>query len=438
MVYAHGIPNALLENGKRRIMKLGQNRVVLFIRSALQWLIHPWVRTVGVGAATLLAVFFSAVMPAHASDHQDTTFLATRLTSADLTDLYVFESPKDPSKVVLAMDFDPLITPGERRPFDPDVFYQFKIDNTGDGIEDRVIQFRIEDRGDDPESRRSVVVYGPGRPRQVGTQSRPIAVTGNGRLNRVFNTENDMKVFVGLRKDPFFFDLEQFFKIIPDRNYLVQPNPAPPFTVLSFRPPGEAQDTLDPFNVHSIVVELPKKLLGTGKIGVWMTTSVQTPRSSRRGNQEFTQIERLAVPALNELFMDFQAHNASNLQTPTADQATQSAFIRAFVQAIGRPSGIADAVISVAIPDVIVADLSKSGGSYLGTQLSQNFGGRRPKDDVIDVTASVVFGSAVTGITQGAIPGLVSDNVGPKDSNFLSTFPYLGEPRGKTPRQTRQ
>jgi hypothetical protein len=78
---------------------------------------------------------------------------------------------------------------------------------------------------------------------------------------------------------------------------------------------------------------------------------------------------------------------------------------------------------------VIQADLSKSAGSYFGTPLAQNFGGRRPKDDVIDTTTSVVFGSAVTGITDGVIPGLVSDNVGPKDSNFLATFPYLGNPR---------
>lgn len=140
----------------------------------------------------------------------------------------------------------------------------------------------------------------------------------------------------------------------------------------------------------------------------------------------FAQIERLAVPALNELFMSFKDHNNSNIQTPTADAANQSQFIRSFISAIGRPSGIADAVISVAIPDVIKADLSKPTGSYFGTQLANNFGGRRPQDDVIDVTASVVFGSAVTGITTQTYPGLISDNVGANNANFSSSFPYLG------------
>ena len=383
-----------------------------------------WLRSAGLYLAALLLVFSQAVPPAWASDHQDTTFLATKLTAADLTDLYVFESPSNPANVVLAMDFDPLITPGEVRPFDPAVLYQFKIDNTGDGVEDLVLQFQSQGKVKGGRTA-SVVVRGPGKPRKVGTESSLIGTSVAGPLDRMFSVGN-MKVFVGTRKDPFFFDLEQFFKIIPDRNYSLQPNPAPPFTVLSFRPPGQAMDLLDSFNVHSIVVELPRKMLGSGKIGAWMTTSIRTPRLK---NGDYAQVERLAVPALNELFMDFKAHNASNLQTPTGDAANQSSFIRSFVQAIGRPTGIADAVISVAIPDEIQADLSKPTGSYFGAQLGGNFGGRRPKDDVIDVTASVVFGSAVTGITQGAIPALTTDNVGPKDANFIGTFPYLGKPR---------
>jgi Domain of unknown function (DUF4331) len=371
-------------------------------------------------SAFLLVLCF-AISPAIASDHQDTTFLQSQRTPADLTDLFVFESPKDPSKVVLAMDFDPLIAKGEFRSFDPSVLYQFKIDKTGDGIEDLVMQFRINGRG----RYQTVSMYGPDRPYSVGTQSRIIGLNATGPLNKSFKARKNIDVFVGSRKDPFFFDLEQFFKIIPDRNYQSQPNPAPPFTVLSFRPAGQAQDTLEPFNVHSIVVEMPRKLLGNGKIGAWITTSVQTP-GNRRGR--YSQIERLAVPALNELFMDFKDHSASNIKTPTQDAANQSMFIRSFVKAIGRPQGIADAVISVAIPDVIQADLSKPTGSYFGTQLGKNFGGRRPQDDVIDVTASVVFGDAVTGIKEGIIPGLVSDNVGPKAENFLPKFPYLGKP----------
>ncbi|MEH2116848.1 DUF4331 domain-containing protein [Nostoc sp.] len=423
-INAQSITSFIPIKGWVRIEKLVQNMAFFPIKRSQYWTrATRFFRTLVATVAILLVVLIYATPKALASDHQDTTFLATQLTAADLTDLFVFESPTDPNNVVLVMDFDPLIVSGEMRPFDPNVLYQFNIDNTGDSVEDIVLQFKINGTG----SNQTVTVSRPTSPIQVGTRSTLLPVSTTVPLNQTFsiNGINPTKFFVGTRKDPFFFDLEQFFKIIPDRNYSLQPNPSPPFQVLSFRPPGQAQDTLAPFNVHSIIVELPRQELGSGKIGVWITTSVETPRFR---NQNFAQIERLAVPALNELFMDFQAHNNSNIQTPTQDASNQSQFIRAFVNAIGRPQGIADAVISVAIPDVIQADLSKPSGSYFGTQLGNNFGGRRPKDDVIDVTASVVFGNAVTGITTGEIPGLTSDNVGPNDANFLPTFPYLGNP----------
>ena len=419
-INTRSITSFLPSEGRLLIDKPVQNMAFFSVKRTERTIATSFFRTIAAFVAILLVVLIYATPPAKASDHQDTTFLATKLTAADLTDLFVFEST-DPNNVVLVMDFDPLIVSGQTRPFDPKVLYQFKIDNTGDSIEDVVLQFNVNGTG----SQQTVTVRGPSRPSTVGTESSLVPEIETGPLNQVFTVNNGMKVFFGVRKDPFFFDLEQFFKIISDRDYNIQPNPSPPFQVLSFRPPGEAQDTLATFNVHSIIVELPRNLLGSGKIGAWITTSVQTPRLR---NRNFAQIERLAVPALNELFMDFNAHNDSNIQTPTLDASNQSQFIQAFVKAIGRPQGIADAVISVAIPDVIQADLSKSNGTYFGTQLSNNFGGRRPKDDVIDVTASVVFGDAVTGDSTGKIAGLTSDNVGPNDANFLLDFPYLGNP----------
>lgn len=419
-INARSITSFLLTKGRLPILNLIQNMAFFSVKRSLNSTTTRFFRTITAFVAILLVVLIYTVEPAKASDHQDTTFLATKLTAADLTDLFVFESPTDSKNAVLVMDFDPLIVSGENRPFDPNVLYQFKIDNTGDNIEDVVLQFNINGES----SQQTVTVSGPSYPIRVGTQSPLVAASGTGPLNKAFMV-NDMNVFVGTRKDPFFFDLEQFFKILPDRNYSLQPNPSPPLQVVSFRPAGEAQDTLATFNVHSIIVELPREKLGSGKIAAWITTSVKTPRLR---NGSFAQIERLAVPALNELFMDFKAHNNSNLQTPTKDASNQSKFIQAFVNAIGRPQGIADAVISVAIPDVIQADLSKPTGSYFGTQLKKDFGGRRPKDDVIDVTASVVFGNVVTGINEGAIPALTSDNVGPNNANFLPGFPYLGNP----------
>jgi hypothetical protein len=68
-----------------------------------------------------------------------------------------------------------------------------------------------------------------------------------------------MKVFAGPRDDPFFFDLNQFKKVIAG-------------TATSFNNPGA--DTFAGTNVLSVVVEVPKSQLGatSGKINVWLET----------------------------------------------------------------------------------------------------------------------------------------------------------------------
>jgi hypothetical protein len=87
-----------------------------------------------------------------------------------------------------------------------------------------------------------------------------------------------MQVFAGPRDDPFFIDLEQFFRILPDR----KPEAGPLSTItqtmpLTFRPAGSAVDFLRGFNDLAIVVELPlAELTANGarpKFGVWGTTS---------------------------------------------------------------------------------------------------------------------------------------------------------------------
>src|SRR2546422_8278288 len=85
-----------------------------------------------------------------------------------------------------------------------------------------------------------------------------------------------MQVFAGWRDDPFFIDLEQFFRIIPDRKPVTGPLAQLPDTptASAFRNPGI--DFVTGFNVLSIVIELPTASLmagGNPKIGVWGTIS---------------------------------------------------------------------------------------------------------------------------------------------------------------------
>src|SRR5438445_6871441 len=76
-----------------------------------------------------------------ASDHKDSALLAAD-HAADIADVYTFKSPVNPDNVVLVMTVSGFIPPSEASTtfFDPNVLYQWKIDNNGDAVEDLVIQ----------------------------------------------------------------------------------------------------------------------------------------------------------------------------------------------------------------------------------------------------------------------------------------------------------
>ena len=235
------------------------------------------------GAGTLALVAALSVgttQLAVGSDHADTVE-STGKPGIDLTDLHIFPG-QDPNNVVLALSVRPLIPAGQAAnfSFDPDVLYQFKIDTTGDNVEDLVIQARFEGTG--PNQR--VFVAGPVRPSRIGTVTQfetPYATTG--LLNRAFSPAPGVRVFAGARADSFFLDLNQLGAILPDRLSALPGGPPTPATireantpqVTSFRGPNEAQDFFDNFNLLAIVVEVPRSSLGGGRIGVWETASTR-------------------------------------------------------------------------------------------------------------------------------------------------------------------
>lgn len=238
---------------------------------------------------TVVLAFVPVVLltRAHGSDHADTPAIAAA-PGTDLTDVFIFPSPTNNNNVVLTMCVHPLIPSGAglMTYFDPNVLYQFKIDNVGDNVEHYVIQAKFVGTGSAQQVQ--ISAGAPARTGTVTTQLKPDSVVGT--INTPFTTSGGMKVFAGGREDPFFFDLAQFLTIFPDRaNPLgatftntagtsVSTTPADPDMPMAgtFRAAGQAQDFLKGLNVLAIVVELPKsQLIGSnnGKIGLWCTTS---------------------------------------------------------------------------------------------------------------------------------------------------------------------
>jgi hypothetical protein len=233
----------------------------------------------GIGALTLASRL-------RGSDHQDTPDV--ELSSAlDINDVYVFPGSTDDRVVFMVTTHSPL-TPAQTAAarFDPNALYQIKIDNTGDAVEDLVIQLQFDDTSDGSQT---VNVIGPIKPTTTGMLNRMASATPTltGSFNTTFGSATGMQVFTGPRDDPFYIDLEQFFRILPDRrpsrgalSTITQSASAfraptataqPPFA------PGPAVDFLRGINSLAIVVEVPKtSVRGTsanGTIGVWATVS---------------------------------------------------------------------------------------------------------------------------------------------------------------------
>ena len=217
-----------------------------------------------------------------ASDHMDTPFVEAN-PRYDVNDVYAFPG-SSPDRVALVLGTQSPITPAGTRTASfgekSQALYQLKVDNTGDAREDLVFQFTFTG----PAGHQKVRMQGPVKPNEVGTAN--TLVTGpheiQGDVNRVLGSPTGIQLFAGPRDDPFFIDLEAFFRILPDR----KPESGPLSEItqgpLTFRAAGTAVDFVRRFNDLAIVVELPlADLTDHGvhpKFGVWGTTS--RPRTS--------------------------------------------------------------------------------------------------------------------------------------------------------------
>lgn len=201
-----------------------------------------------------------------AADHIDApavTGAGSTSLNTDITDIYAFQNPADNSKMVFTINTQGLLSPAATATasFPSNVMYELNIDNTGDNVEDLVIQFLVQDG--------KVRAYGPVAPGNTGLTSTvktngPVTeatVTPYGSAPVIGTNSNGIRIFAGPRDDPFFFDLVRFREVIAG-------------TQTSFRNPGI--DTFAGTNVMSLVAEVPKSLLGSAAtINVWAETKMK-------------------------------------------------------------------------------------------------------------------------------------------------------------------
>jgi len=295
------------------------------------------------------------------------------------------------------------------------------------------------------------------------------------------------RVFVGQRQDPFAVNLGVVFDMVD----------APVGALLDPNAIGASPSTLDEFNVTSIALEVPKACLVAGTdpvIGAWTTASLRQARvldpspkagwqTTDREGGAWTQVSRLGNPLVNELVIGLKDKDRFNASKPRDDAqflsyVTNPSYPRLLESYLGAP-GIAPTNIprndlvtvfltgitgvnkpaagspaeemrlNTAIAAVPFAQQNRLGivGNILagGNDNAGYPNGRRPKDDIVDITLVAAMGGlcvangtgnalgfgtdcAPSAVPLGTDVFKLNDNVDQATRPLLPAFPYLNTP----------
>ena len=276
------------------------------------------------------------------------------------------------------------------------------------------------------------------------------------------------RVFVGQRKDGFVVNLGEVFD-------LVNTNPV--------GPRGGEPNTLTYKNVTSLALEIPIQCLTSGKdpvIGAWTTASLRT-KGDWGDHEHRQQVSRLGMPLVNELVIGLPDKDKFNASEPVHDTEflsyvtnpslpvllnalfgnaamvpgmPRNDLVAAFltgVKGINQPLKVTAGEmlrLNTSTPPTPVAAQNDLG--VLGGDLGGFPNGRRPYDDVVDITLRVAEGALCGAIgncgaeTKDPNNGLpytdgarsagpdaahlqVTGAINPADT-YLSVFPYLMTP----------
>ncbi|MEO0539697.1 MAG: DUF4331 domain-containing protein [Cyanobacteria bacterium P01_A01_bin.105] len=395
-------------------------------------------------ASALLSVALVAGIGApivEASDHDDGES-EVKGRNLNLTDLYVFrESDQNASAsagdLVFIMNTNPRSVARQQYYFSTRARYEFQVSRVSDvngtptGVPD--VTLRFEFGAPDSNQQQDFVVTAVRGSSTVTARGKTTPLDGTPIVNEVSLGNSELEVFAGLREDPFFFDVEQFFRV---RAGALGLGPA-----VGFRSPTTARDFTSGYNVNAIAVRVPISFLQGGTrqgtstnattFDVWETISLPNSR-------KFGQIERLARPAINEGLLitnallntfnsvspDFVAAALKGQQPAAGAAAPIVAEAKQTLLALGNSDSRADALLQAFLPDVMRIDTTgPSGYANALNAKGSPVRGRLLEDDVVDITLSVLTNGAVVtdNVSYQGTPG----NPAQGHTPLITDFPYL-------------
>jgi hypothetical protein len=304
----------------------------------------------------------------------------------DLTDLFVFTSSGNPDRMVLIIDSNPtsapppIPAPTTGPEFHPDAVYRINIDTDGDAHADAAFTFTFSEYDNGSQTGTAWYATGaearqPGPAGQQLTASLPVSFDGTARPVQV----GDIRLFAGLRSDPFFADVEG--------------------AMHGFQWTGH--DDFAENNVDSIALEIPSDMFGTGpQIGVWASISLH-----RGGVLE--QMDRGGNPTINPFINPDGEKNLYNSRQPADDVANYLVPWSKLLESSGYSPEQAQAAALQVLPDILRYDHTKPATYPNGRVLT---------DDV--------YSMRFAWLTNGKVPATGLSPHG----DLLPEFPYLGRP----------
>ncbi|GAB4055039.1 DUF4331 family protein [Catellatospora paridis] len=312
----------------------------------------------------------------------------------DLTDLYVFPSPQDPGKTTLIITSNPtcapppIPAPTTGPEFYPGAVYRINVDTDGDALADIAFAFTFSEyeNGSQTGTARYATGADARQTEPVGmllTETIPVSF-GSATQPVMVAEPGEIRLFAGLRSDPFFSDAEGALHGLK----------------------WTGHDDFADNNVDAIVLEVPSDLLGPGPvIGVWATVS-------RRSNGVLEQLDRGGHPTLNAFINPSAEQNPYNSRQPADDVANYLGPWSQVLEKAGYPPEEARRAALQCLPDILRYDRTKP-VSYPN--------GRKLIDDV--------YSYRFAWLTYGKVPptGLHPHN------DLTWQFPYLGPPDPELP-----
>ncbi len=354
--------------------------------------------------------------------------------ACDICDIYAFPSPERPGQLVLAMTVQPMATPASS--FSDAIVYSFRLRPVAIETDTPAFPFGTEDTElvyactfETPRPRPGDVT-----PEQDGYCTMPSGEKVRLRVNDERGGRGDgLRVFSGLRSDPFCIDLPPYLESIKTGR-------------LAFTQPGD--NTATGWNALSIVIEADSAaLLQTGRgplfgvVGETVVAGKLPIRLERFGRPEIKNVI-MSMKEFDQVNRDLEIRDLYNLEDAfhmSADyRGAYRARLNANLAAIDRLDGKTDwplgrdgshPLTDLLLADHLVVDVSKpfSETSYFEIERAtlqgrpyETCGGRSLNDDVMDTLYTLLINA-----DKGP---RISDGVDQATVPASGVFPYLQPP----------